>query len=262
MNAPAPADWRQRLILRWDALPTKPVLAPTNFRGPTSKFLGAPWAQTEKPGEPFDFSRNLGLLLEDVARYCPDLTFVQVPKILVTFTQARYQGKMGLQARVTPLRFPKGLIQRQRRGLMYQVQRYFHANSEFLYLMTFCLPRFLDQDLDEKLVTIFHELHHISPAFDGDLRRHEGRYHLHTHSQQEYDHAMAHQARTYLQATPNAHLHSFLRLTFAQLQERHGEVRGIVVPRPKLIPVPIHLQAAARNLHLKTGEDEAKKQKD
>ena len=30
---------------------------------------------------------------------------------------------------------------------------------------------FLDQTFEEKLVTVFHELYHISPAFDGDLRR-------------------------------------------------------------------------------------------
>ena len=61
-----------------------------------------------------------------------------------------------------------------------------------LYVMTFCLPRFLNQDFDEKIVTLFHELYHISPAFDGDLRRHGGRYQVHTHSQKNYDEEMGH----------------------------------------------------------------------
>ncbi len=51
-----------------------------------------------------------------------------------------------------------------------------------LYLVTFCLPRFLDQDFDDKFITLFHELYHISPRFEGDLRRHEGRCALHSHS--------------------------------------------------------------------------------
>src|SRR5206468_1851711 len=82
----------------------------------------------------------------------------------------------GLQARVTPLRFAHGALVRRRRGVSFQVQRYFVDGAEMLYLVTFCLPRFLDQTFDDKFITLFHELFHISPAFDGDLRRHGGRY--------------------------------------------------------------------------------------
>ena len=57
--------------------------------------------------------------------------------------------------------------------------------------MTFCLPRFLDQTFEEKLLTVFHELFHIGPSFDGDLRRHPGRYAVHTHSKAQYDSHMA-----------------------------------------------------------------------
>jgi hypothetical protein len=117
------------------------------------------------------------------------------------------------------------------------VQRYFVGRREMLYLVTFCLPRFLDQDFDDKFITLFHELYHISPHFEGDLRRHEGRYALHSHSKREYDAQMAHLARAYLAGGPDRALHDFLRLNFAQLAHRHGSVLGVVVPRPRLIPV-------------------------
>ncbi len=54
---------------------------------------------------------------------------------------------------------------------------------------------------------------------------------------------MAGLARAYLATNPDPALHSFLRLNFAQLQKRHGAVLGIVVPRPKIIPL---LGAAAK----------------
>ena len=117
------------------------------------------------------------------------------------------------------------------------MQRYFLDEREFLYLMTFCLPRFLNQEFDDKLITIFHELFHISPHFNGDLRRHDGRYQLHTHSQRHYDRHMAQLARSYLAGQPDPALHDFLRLNFAQLEQRHGAVLGIVVPRPKIVPL-------------------------
>jgi hypothetical protein len=186
---------------------------------------------------PFDFCSYVRRLLEDLVRQTPSLAHVQVNRILLAVSQARSARVHGLQARVTPLRFARGELTRQRHGVPYQVQRYFVDEHEFLYLMTFCLPRFLNQDFDDKLVTMLHELYHISPAFDGDLRRHDGRYQMHTHSQREYDCQMAGLARAYLATNPDPALHAFLRLNFAQLQMRHGAVLGIVVPRPKIIPL-------------------------
>jgi hypothetical protein len=43
--------------------------------------------------------------------------------------------------------------------------------------------------------------------------------------------------REYLQGKPDPSLHAFLRLNYAQLVRRHGSVVGVVVPRPKLIPL-------------------------
>jgi hypothetical protein len=104
-------------------------------------------------------------------------------------------------------------------------------------LLTFCLPRYLEQDFDQKFITLFHELFHISPAFDGDLRRHGGRYQFHTHCQRSYDRRMVEYAREYLAGRPDPRLFGFLRMNFAQLQQRHGSVTGIIVPRPKIVPL-------------------------
>ena len=127
---------------------------------------------------------------------------------------------------------------RRHRGIPYQVQRFVVDKLDVLYLMTFCLPRFLNQSFDDKLVTVFHELFHISPHFDGDLRRHGGRYAVHSHSQRQYDQHMAALARAYLATDPDPGLLAFLRYNFAELRRRHGAVVGVVVPRPKLVPLP------------------------
>lgn len=106
-----------------------------------------------------------------------------------------------------------------------------------LYILTFYLPRFMDLDRREKLVTIFHELWHISPDFDGDLRRHEGRCYAHSHSQAAYDAHVGVLADEWLRLGPPAELHAFLRYGFTQLQRHHGPVYGTKIPRPRLIPV-------------------------
>jgi hypothetical protein len=199
--------------------------------------IGPAWAQSGRVGVPFDFCVHVGRLLEDIVARCRELSHVRVDRILVSVLQARNGRRHGLQARVTPLRFPGGKLTRLRRGVPYQVQRYFLDERELLYVMTFSLPRFLNQDFEDKLITIFHELYHLSPECNGDLRRHAGRCVYHTGSQRHYDRHMAELARAYLAGKPDPALHDFLRLNFAQLEERHAAVLGIVVPRPKIVPI-------------------------
>ena len=244
MSTSRPRRGDHALVLRWQP-PHDPLpLGVVSASRPRLATPSPPWHDTGTPGEPFDFCGHVRRLLDDIVRRSPALAHIDVQRILIAFTQARSPRVHGLQARVTPLRFPGGELTRMRRGVLYQVQRYFDGDHEFLYLLTFCLPRFLDQDFDHKMVTLLHELYHLGPAFDGDLRRHDGRYELHTHSQREYDRKMAELARNYLQTSPDPALHAFLRLSFAQLQERHGKVFGIKVPRPKIIPL---LTSAARD---------------
>jgi hypothetical protein len=250
MTARSDKTERHPLILRWrepdNPLPRRVIVA-------TRRNVALPWFEAQsgassgtRSHEPFDFCVNVQRLVMDIAQRCPTFTHLAPPRILVSVTQARAGSKHGLLARVTPLRFAEGQLIRQRRGVPFHIQRYFIGEHEFLYLMTFCLPRYLDQDFDQKLVTLFHELNHIGPAFDGDLRRHKGRYQFHSHSQRDYDQQAAHCARDYLASRPDPNLHGFLRMNFAQLQQRHGAVVGVVVPRPKIIPLVGAHAAAAR----------------
>jgi hypothetical protein len=196
-----------------------------------------PWLTTGPVNKPFDFCGHMRRLIADIVTRCNSLAHIDASCILLGVTQARNGRSHGLQARITPLRFPRGELTRKRCGRLFQVQRYFHNDREYLYLLTFCLPRFLDQDFSEKFITLFHELYHIGPDCNGDLRRHRGRYALHTRSERSYDKLMAQLAREYLARGPDADLHAFLRLDFAQLIHRHGAVTGYFIPRPKVIPV-------------------------
>lgn len=204
---------------------------------PTRGVEAPPWHTSGQPGRPFDFCRQVSALCADIASRCRELGHIDVRRLLLSIVQARNTRAHGLQARVTPLRFPNGQLRRERSGTLYQVQRYLVDGREMLYLVTFCLPRFLDQTFDEKFITLFHELYHISPRFEGDLRRHDGPGHLHSGSKRAYDRHMAHLAREYLATKPDPALHGFLRLNFAQLEHRHGRVEGVVVPRPRLVPI-------------------------
>jgi predicted metallopeptidase len=229
------------LELRWGGdrppLPLRAVRLPPQARRRPGGREAPPWYDTGKASVPFDFTAHIRRLCADMVARCEELRHIDLNRVLFGMTQARSSRAHGLQARVTPLRSRAGALRRHHRGVCYQVQRYFIDGREMLYLVTFCLPRFLDQTFDEKFITLFHELYHIGPAFDGDLRRHGGSCDLHSQGKKGYDVQMAHLARAYLAGGANPALHHFLRLDFDQLQHRHGSVVSVVVPRPKLIPV-------------------------
>jgi len=187
--------------------------------------------------KPFDFTARMARLCSDVAARCPELGHIDTSAVLFSFTSARNRSAYGLQARVTPMRFRDGALTRRVAGTLYRVQQYYVSGREMLYLVTFCLPRFLDQTLEEKLVTVFHELYHISPNFDGDLRRHEGRYAVHSRSKRAYDERMATLARRYLTGHPDPGRWDFLKSRAARLWRDHGGVHGVTVPRPKMVPI-------------------------
>jgi len=241
------------LLYRWKEpyhpLPVRVIQTPphgcASGQPPQDVVAGLP---TGPRDHPFDFCGHIRRLAGDIVRRCPELNHIEPARLLIAATQARSAHPHGLQARMTPLRFANGSLTCRRRGVTYQVQRYFLDKHEFLYLMTFCLPRFLDQTFDGKFITLFHELFHISPEFDGDLRHHEGRYALHSRSQKRYDEHMAALARLYLAQQPDPTLFAFLRLDFGQLQRRHGQVVAVVVPRPKVIQLE-NQAAAARRVH-------------
>lgn len=191
---------------------------------------------------PLDFCRHMRRLCIDIAARCEPLCHIRMPRVLLSFTPARNRNRFGLQARVTPMRFRAGrTVHRD-----HQVQRYFVNDVEMLYLMTFCLPRFFNQPFEEKLSTVFHELFHMNPAFDGDLRRHEGRYTLHSRSKADYEANIEKLTAGYVKDHDRPELFDFLRHPYRDLWLKHGGIRAAIVPRPKLLPVGRVLRTAAK----------------
>ena len=185
----------------------------------------------------FDFSQAMRALCEDITQRHSAFSHIRMRDVAVTFAQARRRVSYGLQARLTPMRFEQGSTFTSKDGQQWTVQRLVVDGREMLYILTFYLPRFLDQSFHEKIVTVFHELYHISPEFDGDIRRLSGHFFVHSRSQKQYDRQMAVFADEYLRMAPPQRLFDFLGCSFRTLLRRHGAVVGLQVPIPRLIPV-------------------------
>ncbi len=185
----------------------------------------------------FDFTAAMWMLCDDITSRLDGLLHIDMSQVAVSYAQARRRVLHGLQAKLTPMRFEAGASTVYRRGREWTCQRLTLGGREMLYILTFYLPRFLDQPFHEKMVTVLHELFHISPEFNGDIRRFEGRYHVHSHSQKDYDREMGRLANEYLQLGPPPELYRWLEYDFETLRQQFGGVRGMQIPVPKLIPL-------------------------
>ena len=169
----------------------------------------------------------------------PELAHIDLSRVAVSFSQARKGGIRGLYASLTPMRFAGGAqVGAAARSILSAQTLRDAQGREMLYILSFCLPRFLNLDFREKLATILHELWHIGPRFDGDIRRHAGRCHVHSGSQRNYDAAMMRLVDRWLALDPPEAVYAFLRYRFDELQTRFGAVYGTRVARPKLVPIP------------------------
>jgi len=186
---------------------------------------------------PFDFTLHMRRLCEDMTDRVAELRHINMSLVAISFSQARKKTAWGTYASLTPLRFEGGQQYTIRKGRKLTTQKVIDSTGrEMLYILNFYLPRFLELGFEAKLSTVIHELWHISPQFDGDLRRYEGRCFAHSASG-DHDAKSYELARKWLTARPPETLYHFLRYNFKQLQEHHGRIIGRKIPAPKLLPV-------------------------
>ncbi len=194
----------------------------------------------------FDFTLHMRLLCQDMVARLDDLQHIDMQRVAIGFTQTRRRSEYGLYAAITPLRFAGGQRYMVRRGVCWGMQQVLDASGrEMLYLLRFYLPRFLELPLSDKLLTVMHELWHIGPNFDGDVRRFPGRKYAHGSNKRCFDVQSQQLVDKWLATRPPESVYAFLRLSCNQLLRMYGSIFGERYAVPKLIPL-----RSADRLHL------------
>ncbi|HOI15008.1 MAG TPA: putative metallopeptidase [Geobacteraceae bacterium] len=184
-----------------------------------------------------NLTRELESLVADIVRRVDALRHIDPARVLICVASTRGNGIHGTFAKIHPLRFRGGessiQVKRGRKSCTCSMPAVIHGGIEMLYVVYFLVPRFFDLPLREKLTTIFHELYHISPSFDGDIRRFSGRNYAHGSSRKRYNALMARFVDEYLSLFDPA-LPDFLLCDMAGLRERYRTIVGRRFPAPKL----------------------------
>ena len=185
-----------------------------------------------------NLTAELERLIADLAAALPVYQHIDPARLLVCVSSTRSGGIGGTYAKIHPLRFPGGsrtdIIRRGRRRLTVEMPAVTNRGNDILYLIYFLVPRFLDLPLREKLVTVCHELYHISTAFDGDLRRFPGRNYAHGSSRKKYNELVAGIVDEYLGLKGETNLPRFCSATMAELRRDCRTIVARRMPAPRL----------------------------
>ncbi len=177
-----------------------------------------------------NLTRELERLVAHVTGHVPELSHIDPARLLICISSTRGGGIRGTYAKIHPLRFPGGAKTLERRRgrhtSLSTMPSVIRRGEEILYVIYFLVPRFFDLTLREKLITVFHELFHISPTFDGDIRRFPGRNFAHGSSTRKYNAYMGTLVDAYLAEHNDSELLAFLDGTLAELRGRHRTIVG------------------------------------
>jgi predicted metallopeptidase len=180
----------------------------------------------------FNYTEALEGLIRQVVERVGELGHVDPERVLVACARSRDRGPIGAYGKIVPLRFAHGARERKVGRHVYEMPALTYRGREILYLVYVFMPRFGDLPYREGLETVVHELYHVSPRFDGDIRRFPGRSYAHGSSLKRFNAAVAALTERYLAAgEPTAA--SFLQSTTAELKQAYGPLVGRRVPLPR-----------------------------
>lgn len=193
-------------------------------------------AKSQQSG--WDITRFMRDLCDDISKRIPHFSYIDIRRIAFSFSQTRNNREYGVFASITPLRFEKGATITIRRGKRWRIPPLNGTDGiEYLYIYRIYLPRLWDCPFEEKLTTVIHELLHISPYFNGDIRRFKGRCYAHGANQKNFDAYAQALGKHWIQRGAPSEMLEILRLNSSELIQRYGRIYGQRVIPPDLIRV-------------------------
>jgi len=177
----------------------------------------------------FDFTGNMTLLVDDIVKTHPFFKHIRINEILVAISPSN-GTRNGVVAKLRPMLFEGGSRTKLVRGIEFEAPEVIINSKKILYIVYFHLPRFLNHgDHKTKLATVLHELHHISPLFNGDIRRYSGKNYAHGNSRKDFDDLICIYTDEYIQSTSKPELSSFLKYKYSELKRKHGAICGDMI---------------------------------
>ncbi|HDP80611.1 MAG TPA: hypothetical protein ENN21_07200 [Spirochaetes bacterium] len=186
-----------------------------------------------------DLTDVLTALAQEIVLRCPSFSHCDLSKITLCLGSNR-SGRGAIYGKLVPLRFRGGAASLGYRGKTYTMPVVMRNGVEQRYIIYFYYPRFFDLSPLEKLRVLFHELYHISPDFNGDIRRMAPVKASHGGSRKGFDRNFQEELALFHAHISSTPYMKFLAMDAAALHRAFKKVTGtrMKTPRPVVTGVP------------------------
>jgi len=181
---------------------------------------------------PLNLTELLASIAGDICYRLPEFAHIDVRRVLFAATTTRSKALGGVYAKIAAMRFADGTPIKVTHGAHYSLPQIPTPHGDILYIVYVYVPRFFEQSFERRVLTLIHELYHISPKFDGSIRK-VGRG-AHGASRESFNDALEPLVQRYLQAQPPAEMLMILRTDFPTLV-RNYSLLARRFPLPKAI---------------------------
>lgn len=178
----------------------------------------------------------LTLIIHDIIKATDEFKSYDLNRILICCASSRNDFKGATYGKLLPLRFKDGSEIISYNNRHYTIPKVKINNIEILYIIYFYIPKFFNLSVGDKVKVIFHELYHINPEFNGDIRRMGNFKSAHGHSRKAFEEKYIVYAETFLKTIKNSPYFHFLEMNYEDI---HNQFKKILYQRMKQIkPVP------------------------
>ena len=181
-----------------------------------------------------DYICSLNELVKDITEKVGELSYIDPEQVAIGFKRSRESVAEEVWAEISGIEDEyDGTIQR-REG---RIEKFFAPKTILIngipvkYVVDFYVPVFFGLNFKQKLLTVFHELYHINPKFDGNLRFFKGKGYKHGSSLEKYDKYMDYLVDKYLKMDPAAT--AFLNKCHSELSEFCNKGNLPRLPKPE-----------------------------
>lgn len=174
----------------------------------------------------------LTLIISDIISYTEEFYNFDLNKILICCASNRKDFNGATYGKLLPLKFQNGSDVIKHRGHFYTIPKLIINNYEILYIIYFYMPKFFNLSAKEKINVIFHELYHINPSFNGDIRRMGDFKKAHGYSKKKFEEKYIEYADVFYNKVINLPYYKFLSMNSYEI---HGQFKTVKYQRMKSI---------------------------
>lgn len=167
----------------------------------------------------------LTLIIHNMIKTTNEFKSFDINKILICCASNRKDFKGATYGKLLPLRFKDGSEIIKHNGRFYTIPKVKINNIEILYIIYFYIPKFINLSAKDKVNVMFHELYHINPEFNGDIRRMGKFKSAHGHSRKSFEEKYIEFADTFFTGIKETPYYNFLQMNSEDIQNQFKKIK-------------------------------------